>query len=409
MKREMLPDDDDVPLVPEPGGSALAADYEAKQPDAVSFFYEQFFPGASASDRVDWKWQIRNSIRDLNRLEKIFTLRDDEKAAFKESGISLPVRITPYYASLIYGKGPDYPLRKTMIPRKEELTTSFGESGDPLSEDSMTPVPNIVHRYPDRVLFLVTEFCGAYCRYCTRHRLVGQEEAHFRLNASAWDKGIDYIRTHPEIRDVIISGGDPLTLDDFRLNSLLSRLRAISHVQMIRIGSKVPAVLPQRITPSLIDILKKYHPLYMSLHFTHPDEITPETALACTHLADGGIPLGSQTVLLKGINNDAAVLKELYHRLLKVRVRPYYLYQCDPVQGSVHFRTPVREGLDIMAKLRGYTSGYAVPAYVIDAPGGGGKIPLLPDYVQGRDDEYIYLKNYENKEFRYPDPSGTLE
>jgi len=409
MKREMLPDDDDVPLVPEPGGAALTVEYGAKQPDAVSFFYRRFFPGSTAEEWQDWKWQIRNSIRDIHQLEQIFTLRDDEMEVFRNSGVSLPLRMTPYYAGLIYGKGPEYPLRKTMIPRKEELTVSFGESGDPLSEDSMTPVPNIVHRYPDRVLFLVTEFCGAYCRYCTRHRLIGQEKEHFRFSVAAWDKGIEYIRTHPEIRDVIISGGDPLTLDDFRLNSLLSRLRAIPHVQMIRIGSKVPAVLPQRITPSLVEILKKYHPLYMSLHFTHPDEMTAETNLACTRLADAGIPLGSQTVLLKGVNNNADVLKELYHRLLKVRVRPYYLYQCDPVQGSVHFRTPVREGLEIMAKLRGFTSGYAVPTYVIDAPGGGGKIPLLPDYVQGHDDQYIYLKNYENKAFRYPNPTGIPE
>ncbi|MDD5583411.1 MAG: KamA family radical SAM protein [Candidatus Marinimicrobia bacterium] len=404
MKREVYSEDDDVPLVPEPGGQSLPFDFFAKQQNAVSFFYSRFFPGSTPVDWQDWKWQIKHSIHDLKSLERIFSLTNDEKLAFIQSGLSLPVRITPYYAALMYGKGVAYPLRKAMIPRKEELTLSFGESGDPLHEDEMTPVPNIVHRYPDRVLFMVTDFCGAYCRYCTRHRLVGQERESFRFTPPTWEKGIAYIQAHPEIRDVIISGGDPLTLDDFHINGLLSRLRAIPHVQMLRIGTKVPAVLPQRITPSLIKILKKYHPLYMSLHFTHPDEMTPETNEACIRLADAGIPLGSQTVLLKDINNNADVLKELFHKLLQVRVKPYYLYQCDPVAGSIHFRTPVQEGLDIMANLRGFTSGYAVPTYVIDAPGGGGKIPLFPNCVESHDDHYIYLKNYEQKIFRYPDP-----
>lgn len=409
MRRDIIQDDDDVPLEEEPGGSQTSEEDVAKQLSAVSFFYKWFFPDSGPSDHQDWKWQTRNSIKDLKRLTEIFTLTEDELSAFSNSGVSLPVRITPYYASLFYGKGYDNPLRKTMIPRKDELTVSFGESGDPLCEDHMTPVPNIVHRYPDRVLFLATEFCGAYCRYCTRHRLVGQDHDEYRFNALSWDLGINYIESHEEIRDVIVSGGDPLTLDDFKLNILLSRLRAIPHVEIIRIGTKVPAVLPQRITPKLIEILKKYHPLYMSIHFTHPDEVTPETSLACKRLADAGIPLGSQTVLLKGINNDYHVLKDLYHKLLMIRVRPYYLYQCDPVAGSAHFRTPVKEGLDIMAHLRGFTSGYAVPTYVIDAPGGGGKIPIFPDYVEGRDENYLYLKNFENKSFKYPDPSPKTD
>jgi len=409
MRRDMIQDDDDVPLEEEPGGSQTSDEDVAKQPSAVSFFYKRFFPDSCPADHEDWKWQTRNSIKDIKRLSEIFTLSDEELSAFSNSGVSLPVRITPYYASLMYGKAVDYPLRKTMIPRKDELTISFGESGDPLCEDHMTPVPNIVHRYPDRVLFLATEFCGAYCRYCTRHRLVGQDHDEYRFNALSWDMGIKYIESHPEIRDVIVSGGDPLTLDDFKINILLSRLRAIPHVEIIRIGTKVPAVLPQRITPRLIDILKKYHPLYMSLHFTHPDEITSETTRACRCLADAGIPLGSQTVLLKGVNNDYHVLKDLYHKLLMIRVRPYYLYQCDPVAGSAHFRTTVQEGLDIMAHLRGFTSGYAVPTYVIDAPGGGGKIPILPDYVEGRDGNYLYLKNFENKSFKYPDPSHKTD
>jgi lysine 2,3-aminomutase len=278
---------------------------------------------------------------------------------------------------------------------------SPGEASDPLSEGNHSPVPNIVHRYPDRVLFLVTGFCSVYCRYCTRSHMVAKDKCH--IGIKAWESGLQYIREHPEIRDVLISGGDPLTMSDQQIEYLLARLRSIEHVEIIRIGTKVPVVLPQRITRSLVNIFRKYHPLYLSIHFTHPDEITPEVKEACDRLANAGIPLGSQTVLLKGINDDVTVMKKLMQGLLRIRVRPYYLYQCDPILGSAHFRTPIDKGLEIIRGLRGHTTGYAVPQYVVDAPGGGGKIPLLPDYFQGREDNYVMLKNYEGNIYKYPD------
>ncbi len=390
MKSELRVLDDDVPLVHGPAGTGLE-------------FKARFFPGIDHRTWSNWKWQIRNSITDFNELSDILELNAHEKKAFAGISGSIPLRITPYYLSLLYGKGRQYPLKKTMVPSIFEQKIGFGESGDPLNEEHMSPVPNIVHRYPDRVLFLATEFCSAYCRYCTRHRVVGKESGKCSLSSGSWDNGLAYIASHPEIRDVLISGGDPLTMSDARLDYLLSRLRAIPHVQIIRIGTKTPAVLPQRITPRLIRVLKKYHPLYISIHFTHPDEITPETSVACRMLADAGIVLGSQTVLLKGVNDNEKVLTELFQKLLMIRVRPYYLYQCDPVQGTEHFRTSVDKGLEIMSKIRGHTSGYAVPNYVIDAPGGGGKIPLLPDYYQGRDEEYVYLRNFEGNFYKYPD------
>jgi lysine 2,3-aminomutase len=313
--------------------------------------------------------------------------------------------ITPYYMGLLSPDDPDQPLRRSVIPTQHEFVVTPGEENDPLGEEHQSPVPGLVHRYPDRVLFLVTDFCSTSCRYCTRSRMVGAGKLF--PSEQRLKKAIDYIRNTPAVRDVLISGGDPLTLNNERLDWLLTELRAIPHVEIIRIGTKVPAVLPQRITPRLVEMLKKHHPLWMSLHFTHPDECTPESYAACRHLADAGIPLGSQTVLLNGINDSVDVMKDLVHHLLKMRVRPYYLYQCDPIAGSGHFRTPVHKGLSIIQGLRGHTSGYAVPNYVIDAPGGGGKIPLMPDYVVGRTDTEVVLRNYEDKEFRYPDPAGN--
>jgi lysine 2,3-aminomutase len=265
-----------------------------------------------------------------------------------------------------------------------------------------------VHRYPDRVLFLVTRFCSTNCRYCTRSRIVGSEHGQAGMK-HCWQQAIDYIESTPRVRDVLVSGGDPLTLSDEKLEWLLSRLRKIPHVEMIRVGTKVPVVLPQRITPALARILKRYHPLWMSIHFTHPRELTLETAAACIRLADAGIPLGSQTVLLAGINDNVDTMKALVHGLLRIRVKPYYLYQCDPILGSAHFRTPVQKGLEIIAGLRGHTTGYAVPTYVIDAPGGGGKIPLLPDSVVGRKGEDLVLRNYQGRVFRYPDVAHGTE
>jgi lysine 2,3-aminomutase len=299
------------------------------------------------------------------------------------------------------------PIRRTHVPVIAETMMSRGEAEDPLGEGHDSPVPGLVHRYPDRVLFLVTDACTTYCRYCTRSRFVGGKE---RAGAAIdrWEKGIAYIEQHPEVRDVLLSGGDPLTLADERLDWLLGRLRRIPHVEFLRMGTKVPAVLPMRVTRGLTRVLRRHHPLFMSLHFTHPGEITPETHEACSRLADAGIPLGSQTVLLSGVNDDVETMRQLVHGLLRCRVRPYYLYQCDPIRGSAHFRTPVEKGLEIIAGLRGHTSGYAVPTFVIDAPGGGGKIPLAPDAVVGRSDGDLVLRNYEGRFFRYPDPAGSI-
>jgi lysine 2,3-aminomutase len=366
-------------------------------------FRKHFFPNATKQDWNDWRWQLRNRIHDVASLEKMLLLSDEERRAFDSSGTaSLPLAITPYYMSLVDPVNPRQPLRRTVVPSVWEHFRNFGEEDDPLHEDAMTPVPGLVHRYPDRVLFLVANACSTYCRYCTRSRIVGRRENNTSID-ERWRQGIAYIASHPEIRDVLLSGGDPLTLSDEQLEWLLLSLRKIPHLEIIRIGTKVPAVLPMRITPALVKMLRRYHPLLMSIHMTHPDELTPETAQACERLADAGIPLGSQTVLLAGINDDVETMKRLCQGLLKIRVKPYYLYQCDPIPGSSHFRTPVSKGLEIIKGLRGFTSGYAVPSYVIDAPGGGGKIPLLPEYVAGREDGYLLLRNYEDRLFRYPD------
>jgi len=362
-------------------------------------FRERFFPGVTDNEWCDWKWQIRNSFTSFEALSRVLSLSADE-IGFKEQSLNLPVRITPYYASLLDEFDSLQPLRRTMVPVMDELMLSPGEASDPLGEEHDSPVPLIVHRYPDRALFLVTDFCSAYCRYCTRSHMVSKKQ---HAGSRLIDGAIQYIAGHPEIRDVIISGGDPLTQSDERLEYILSSLRSIPHLEIIRIGTKVPAVLPMRITKKLTNMLKKYHPLFMSIHFTHPDEMTPETIRACNMLADAGIPMGSQTVLLKGINDMEGVYRKLTHELLKVRVKPYYLYQCDPIPGSSHFRTNVEAGLEVIRNLRGFTSGYAVPHYVIDAPGGGGKIPLLPEYVAGRENGDILLVNYQKKVFRYPD------
>lgn len=314
----------------------------------------------------------------------------------------LPVGITPYYMSLLDSDDSEQALRKTVVPRADEFLRTRGEADDPLGEDGHSPVPGLVHRYPDRVLLLALDFCSTYCRYCTRSRVVGHGE--ILPNEKRLEAAFEYLRQNTQIRDVLISGGDPLALAEDKLDWILSRLRAIPHIEFVRIGTKMPAVLPQRITPELTRVLKKYHPLWMSVHFLHPDECTPESNKACSKLADAGIPLGSQTVLLKGVNDSVETMKQLIHRLLMMRVRPYYLYQCDPISGSAHFRTSVAKGLEIIEGLRGHTTGYAVPTYVIDAPGGGGKIPLQPNYLVGRDGDWVVLRNFEGQEFRYPDP-----
>ncbi|MGD8367055.1 MAG: KamA family radical SAM protein [Desulfobacterales bacterium] len=364
-------------------------------------FRSRFYAGIPEKIWGDWRWQVQNRIRSLAQLDRMLALSEEERNALVDAGKRLPVGITPYYMSLLSEDDPSQPLRRSVVPTIFESATGPGEADDPLGEEHQSPVPGLVHRYPDRVLLLVLDFCSTYCRYCTRSRMVGRGS--LIPSRARLEKAIDYIRSTPQIRDVLLSGGDPLTMADERLEWILSRLRQIPHVEIIRIGTKVPAVLPQRITPKLVRMLRRYHPLWMSLHFTHPDECTPEAARACATLADAGIPLGSQTVLLKGVNDSVPVMKSLVCNLMKMRVRPYYLYQCDPISGSAHFRTSIETGLDIIRGLRGFTSGYAVPTYVVDAPGGGGKIPVCPESVIGRDGGDLLLKNYLGGCYRYPD------
>ena len=365
-------------------------------------FKKRFFKEATNSEWSDWHWQMRNSIGSLDKLARIIQLSADERAALTGRNRGFPCLITPYYASLIAPENPLDPIRRTVVPVTAEQVQSPGEQADPLGEEMDSPVPGLVHRYPDRVLFLVSDFCSTYCRYCTRSRMVGR--VHFHDNwMDRLNRALAYIESNPRIRDVLISGGDPLVLSDDQLEWILSKLRRIPHVEVVRIGTKAPIVLPQRITTSLVRMLKRYHPLWMSIHCTHPDELTGEVWQACERLADSGIPLQSQTVLLAGINDDTETMRRLFHGLVRMRVRPYYLYQCDPIIGSAHFRTPVSMGLGIMRGLRGYTSGFAVPLYVIDAPGGGGKVPIMPEYVVGHEGNDIMLRNFEGKEYRYPD------
>lgn len=365
-------------------------------------FRRRVFRDVSPIEWNDWHWQIRHRITTLGELESILKLSDDEYTALKGDGSVFPLAITPYYASLLDPDNPLQSLRRTVIPVMAEKVRNQGEFEDPLGEDIDSPVPGLVHRYPDRVLFLVTDFCSTYCRYCTRSRLVGRP-ANRSQKMERWNEAIAYIESNPSIRDVLISGGDPLTLSDEKLEWLLSRLHRIPHVEVVRIGTKIPVVLPQRITSSLCRMLRKFHPLWINIHFTHPQELTEEVAMACGRLADAGIPLQSQTVLLAGINDDVDTMRRLVHGLVKMRVKPYYLFQCDPIIGSGHFRTSVAKGLEITRGLRGYTSGFAVPMYVIDCPGGGGKVPLVPDYVVGRDHDDILLKNYEGNIYHYFD------
>ena len=371
-------------------------------------FYKRNFPGTTPDDWNDWRWQARTRIRTLEQLERIFDLSQDERAAALQHKGSLPVGITPYYASLMAHADASEPLRRTHIMVNDEYVRMPGEEDDPLSEDHDTVAPGLVHRYPDRVLFLTTGFCSTYCRYCTRSRMVGNPGGEYQFSTTQWEKALAYLEAHTEVRDVLLSGGDPLSIGDDKLDWLLTRLRKIKHIEFVRIGTKIPAVLPMRITRDLVKMLRKHHPLWMSIHFTHPTEITPEVREATSRLADAGIPLGSQTVLLKDINDNTDVMKTLMHGLLTMRVKPYYLYQCDPIKGSGHFRTPVHKGIEIIQSLRGHTTGYACPMFVVDAPGGGGKILLAPDAVAGRDGDDLLLRNFEGRIFRYPDPDGKL-
>jgi lysine 2,3-aminomutase len=362
-------------------------------------FRKKYYPEVSQREWNDWRWQASHRLKTLEDMERVLVLSASERAAIERGGTMLPLGMTPYYASLIDADDPQDSLRRTVVPTMGEFVRTFGEADDPLGEDAHSPVDGIVHRYPDRVLFLVLDYCTTYCRYCTRSRVVGHGE--ITASEARLQKAIDYIAATPTIRDVLLSGGDPLSTKDDKLDWILGRLRKIPHLEFIRIGTKMPAVCPQRITPSLIKMLKKHRPLWMSINFHHPAECTPESFRACARLADAGIPLGAQTVLLEGVNDDLETMKRLVHSLLVMRVRPYYLYQCDPISGSAHFRTSVEKGLEIIEGMRGHTTGYAVPTYVIDAPGGGGKIPMQPNYLVGREGGDWIVRNYEHKQFRY--------
>jgi len=349
----------------------------------------------------DWRWQLRHRLTTLEDLEKIVNLTVEEKRAISFSSERLKMAITPYFASLIDRNDPGCPIRRQAIPLPDEFQRSVYELSDPCGEEKHMVVPGLVHRYPDRVLLLITDACAVYCRHCTRRRMVGSSEK--TMSNSELEKALNYIKDNPQIRDVLISGGDPFYLSDGKLDMLLNKIRKIPTVEIIRIGTRIPVTLPQRITSELVSILKKYHPLYISIHFNHPKEITPECIRAVNQLADAGIPLGSQTVLLKGINDKPPVMMKLMQELLKIRVRPYYIYQCDLAPGTEHCRTSINTGLKIMEALRGYTSGYAVPTYVIDAPGGGGKVPINPEYLISRSRQGIIIRNYEGKLYIYPD------
>ncbi len=324
------------------------------------------------SDWKDWRWQLKNRISDVEHLSKVIDLTDQEKEEIDQALGKLRMAITPYYASLINNDDPDCPIKKQAVPVSEELNLGKADMEDPLHEDVDSPVPGLTHRYPDRVLLLVTDQCSMYCRHCTRRRFAGSTDESLPLGKI--EKAIDYIRETPRVRDVLISGGDALLISNKKLEKIIKKLREIDHVEIIRIGSRTPVVMPQRITPELVNMLKKYHPIYLNTHFNHPDEITPETERAAQLLADAGIPVGNQSVLLKGINDNPKIMRELVHGLLKMRIKPYYIYQCDLSQGIEHFRTRVDRGISIIESLRQHTTGMAVPTYVIDAPGGGGKI-----------------------------------
>lgn len=349
----------------------------------------------------DWRWQLSHRLNSVEDFEQVLRLTESERKALTTQGL-FRVDITPYFVSLINPDDPDDPIRKQVIPRAEEIVPFTGMMEDSLAEDRHSPVPGLVHRYPDRVLMLVTTQCASYCRYCTRSRIVGDPSATF--SRAEFEMQIEYLKRTPQVRDVLLSGGDPLTLAPKLLEELLSRLREIEHIEIIRIGSRVPVFLPQRITQEFCDMVSKYHPVWMNIHVNHPNEITQELADACDRLTRAGVPLGNQSVLLAGVNDCVHVQRKLVQDLVRIRVRPYYLYQCDLVEGAGHFRTPVAKGIEIIEGLRGHTSGYAVPTYVVDAPGGGGKIPVMPNYLISMSDHKIILRNYEGYITTYEEP-----
>jgi lysine 2,3-aminomutase len=362
----------------------------------------KYFPEVTDEQWNDWHWQVRNRIRFVKDLEKYLELTEVEKQEINELLSKFRMSITPYYLCLIDPNNPNCPIRRQAVPAIEELHISKSDMEDPLAEDTDSPVPGLTHRYPDRVLFLITDMCSMYCRHCTRRRFAGHHDQ--AMPKSRIDLAIEYISQHEEIRDVLLSGGDALLVSDDILEDIISRLRAIEHVEIIRIGTRTPVVMPQRITDDLVNMLKKYHPIWLNTHFNHYDEITSESKAAIDRLANVGIPLGNQSVLLKGVNDSVAIMKTLVQRLAYIRVRPYYIYQCDLSLGIEHFRTPVSKGIEIIEGLRGHTSGYCVPTFVVDAPGGGGKIPVMPNYLISQAPGKVVLRNYEGVISTYSEP-----
>ena len=367
---------------------------------------KQLFPDVTDEQWNDWKWQVKNRVETLEELKKYVKLTEEEEEGIRESLKTLRMAITPYYLSLIDQNDPYDPIRRQCIPTITETHISKADLLDPLSEDEDSPVPGLTHRYPDRVLFLITDMCSMYCRHCTRRRFAGQHDC--QSPADRIQQGIDYIARTPQVRDVLLSGGDALMVNDNMLESIIQRLRAIPHVEIIRLGTRTPVVCPQRITDNLCNMLKKYHPIWVNTHFNHPHEITPESSAACERLANSGIPLGNQSVLLRGVNDCTYVMKDLVRKLVKIRVRPYYIYQCDLSMGLEHFRTPVSKGIEIIEALRGHTSGFAVPTFVIDAPGGGGKTPVMPNYVISQSPHKVVLRNFEGVITTYTEPSDYV-
>src|SRR5574344_1544393 len=365
---------------------------------------KELFPNVTDQQWNDWKWQVKNRIETLEQLKQCVTLTEEEENGVKESLKTLRMAITPYYISLIDPNDPFDPIRKQSIPTIMETHQSAADLLDPLHEDGDSPVPGLTHRYPDRVLFLITDQCSMYCRHCTRRRFAGQHDC--ESPSERIQKAIDYIARTPQVRDVLLSGGDALMVSDAMLESIIQRLRAIPHVEIIRLGTRTPVVCPQRITDDLVNMLKKYHPIWINTHFNHSNEITPEATEACAKMANAGIPLGNQSVLLRGVNDCVHTMKDLVRDLVKIRVRPYYIYQCDLSMGLEHFRTPVSKGIEIIENLRGHTSGYAVPTFVVDAPGGGGKTPVMPQYIISQSPGKVVLRNFEGVITTYTEPTN---
>ena len=363
---------------------------------------KELFPAVTDEQWNDWKWQVKNRIETYEELSKYFTFSPEEAEGIKKALAKFRMAITPYYLSLIDPNDPYDPIRRQCIPAGAECNIAPADLNDPLHEDEDSPAPGLTHRYPDRVLFLITDMCSMYCRHCTRRRFAGQKDDESPQDRI--EKCLEYIERTPEVRDVLLSGGDALMVSDKKLEYIISRLRAIPHVEIVRIGSRTPVVCPQRITDDLCNMLKKYHPIWLNTHFNHPNEMTPEAQAAVAKLADSGIPLGNQTVLLRGVNDCVHVMKKLMHELVKNRVRPYYIYQCDLSMGLEHFRTPVSKGIEIIENLRGHTSGYAVPTFVVDAPGGGGKTPVMPTYVISQSPDKVILRNFEGVITTYTEP-----